>query len=52
MGFFERIFRKKNTQNIEEHIRNDQKRCTNCNRLLSEYTEKEICHSCEEQNTS
>jgi len=37
---------------IEKLVRDEQKRCTNCNRLLSEYTEKELCYSCIVQSTS
>ena len=36
----------------EKQIRDDLKRCANCNRLLSKYTKKEICRSCEEQSKS
>jgi hypothetical protein len=50
MGWFGKRFRKKNTPDIKVHVRDEQKRCRNCNRLLSEYTKKELCHSCEEQS--
>lgn len=50
MGWFGKKFRKKNTLDIELHVKDEHKRCANCNRLLSEYTKKELCHSCVEQN--
>ncbi len=38
---------KKNTMNIENN-----KRCTNCNLLLSEHTKNELCYSCNMQRNS
>jgi len=32
-----------------EEPSDNQKRCTNCNRLLSKYDKKELCHSCEKE---
>lgn len=48
MGLFGKKFKKKNTLDIEVRVKDEHKRCTNCNRLLSEYTKKELCYSCEE----
>jgi uncharacterized protein with PIN domain len=49
MGWFGKKFKKKNTLDIQVRVQDEHKRCTICNRLLSEYTKKEFCHSCEEQ---
>ena len=36
----------------QEEPSDDEKRCTNCNRLLSKYDKKELCHSCEKEELS
>lgn len=49
MGFFGRF---KNTHAIPVPLSAEHKRCTNCNRLLSKYTKKELCYSCDKQKIS
>jgi len=51
MGWFGKRFKNENTPDIKVHVLDEQKRCANCNRLLSQYSKKEVCHSCDEQNT-
>lgn len=48
MGFFGKF---KGKQNVPVHLSMAHKRCTNCNRLLSEHTKKELCYSCDKEKT-
>jgi len=37
----------KKLSDVEKPVRDEPKRCKNCERLLSEYTKKDLCRSCE-----
>lgn len=42
----------KKIQTIPVQLSVEHKRCTNCNRLLSKHTKKEVCYSCDKHKES